>query len=95
MRSYMVLTETGPMLVVTSCPSIGDRRVLETLSRRGVEAFIAHEVPVEEVRRVYGRPYEVVAAELETGVPMRILDLDGAHVLASVPLARLGRPVMH
>jgi hypothetical protein len=91
----MVLTETGPMLVLTSRPSIHDGRVLDTLSRRGVVKFIAHEVPVDAVQRVYGRPFEVVAAELESGVAMRILDLDGPHVLASLPLARLGRPIMH
>jgi hypothetical protein len=94
MRSYLVLTETGPILTVTSCPSATDRRLRAALTRKGIDKFIAYEVPVDYVHRLYGVPFEVIAADLEQGKDVRVLDFNGRHIFASVSLAKLGQSVM-
>ncbi len=91
MTAYLVFTAAGPVLVVSSCSSIMDERVVGFLRRRGFARFLAYEVPLECVRRAYGEPFEVIAAELATGMAARVLDYDGRHIFASVPLADLGR----
>jgi hypothetical protein len=91
MRSYLVLTETGPILAVTSCQSATDGRLRAALVRKGIDKFIAHEVPVDYVHRLYGVPFEVIAADLEKGKEVRVLDFNGRHIFDSVSLSRLGR----
>jgi len=91
--AYLVFTEGGPILVLTSCPSMLDGRVLGALRRRGVDKFIAYEVPVDLVHRIYGVPFEVVAAELDEGLDLRVLDFNGQHIFARLPMAALGSPV--
>lgn len=93
MGAYLVFTESGPILVLTSYPTILDDRVVAALRRRGVDRFIAYEVPVEVVHRVYGLPFELVASELGEGLPLRVLDFNGPHVFSSFSLSDLGNPV--
>ena len=93
MRAYLVFTETGPILILTSRPSITDDPLVHALERRGVDKFIAHEVPVEEVHRLYGVPFEVVASDLEQGRDMRVLDFNGPHIIDNFDLSELGAPI--
>jgi hypothetical protein len=93
--AFLVFTEGGPLLALTSCPSVTDERVLTSLGRRGISKFIAYEVPVEYVRRIYGVPFQVIAAELEEGLDLRVLDFNGQHIFANLSLTELGRSVRH
>ena len=95
MGAYLVFTESGPILVLTGCPTVLDERVLAALRQRGVDKFIAYEVPVELVHRSYGLPFEVVAAELDDGPALRVLDFNGLHIFASLPISRLGTSVRY
>jgi hypothetical protein len=95
MRSYLVFTETGPILILTSCTSVTEEPLLSWLHHKGVEKFIASEVPLASVHRLYGVPFEVVASEIEHGKPVRVLDFNGVHILDSFSLSDLGRPILH
>jgi hypothetical protein len=95
MRSYLVLTENGPLLVLTSRTSITDDVLLDSLRHRGIEKFIAYEVPVDRVHEFYGLPFEVIAADLEQGKDMRVLDFDGSHIFENLSLAELGKEIHH
>ena len=74
MRSFLLLTETGPVLLLTRCSSITESGLVDLLSGRGIKKFIAFEVPVSKVHTLYGVPFEVVAADIDRGLDMRILD---------------------
>ena len=52
MRSFLLLTETGPVLLLTRCTSITEARLVEHLNGRGIEKFIAFEVPVSKVHKL-------------------------------------------
>ncbi len=93
MRSYLVLTENGPLLVMTSLSQITEGTLLEALQHKGIEKFIAYEVPVDRLHEFYGVPFEVVAADLERGKQMRVLDFDGRHIFDCLSLADLGQEI--
>jgi len=93
MRSFLLLTETGPVLLLTKCSSITEEPVVERLNGRGIEKFIAFEVPVSRVHELYGVPFEVVAADIDLGREMRILDYNGPHIFSSFDFNDLGTPV--
>lgn len=93
MGAYLVFTETGPILILTSCSDVTDTPLLQALQRRGIDKFIAYEVSLEEVHRMYGVPFEVVAADLEHGKDMRVLDFNGPHIIDTFALSELGTPI--
>lgn len=93
MRSYLVLAENGPLLVMTSLPRITESTLLDALHRKGIEKFIAYEVPVDRLHQFYGVPFEVVASDLERGKEMRVLDFDGHHIFDCLSLSDLGQEI--
>jgi len=95
MRSYLVLTENGPLLVMTSRSCITEEGLLESLHHKGVDKFIAYEVPVDRIHEFYGLPFEVIAADLERGKDLRVLDFDGPHIFDCLALADLGQDIQH
>ena len=68
---------------------------VESLLNKGVDKFIAFEVPVSTVHRLYGVPFEVVAADIEDGSDMRVLDYNGPHIFSSFHFDELGAPTLH
>jgi hypothetical protein len=95
MRAYLVFTENGPILMMTSCASITDGCMLDSLCKKGIGKFIAYEVPLEAVHQAYGLPFEVVASDLKHGRQVRVLDFNGPHILDSFSLSDLGRPIRY
>jgi len=39
-------------------------------------------------------PFEVIAADIERGQDLRVLDFDGPHIFNRVPFAELGRAIL-
>jgi len=95
MRAYLVLAENGPLLVMTSRSCITEEALLESLGHKGVKKFIAYEVPVEQVHEFYGVPFEVIAADLEQGKDLRVLDFDGSHIFDCLSFSELGREIQY
>ncbi len=93
MRSFLILTENGPLLVMTSHACITEKRLLEAMRIRGIEKFIAYEVPAERLHDYYGIPFEVIAADLDRGKDVRVLDFDGLQIFDRVSFADLGQAV--
>lgn len=93
MKSYLVLTENGPLLVMTSNSCITGEALLEPLRRNGIDKIIAYEVPVDRLHEFYGLPFEVIAADIARGVNLRVLDFDGPHIFDRVPFAELGEAI--
>ena len=95
MRSYLVLTENGPLLVMTSVESITEGILLDSLRGKGVDKFIAYEVPVEKVHEFYGVPFEIISADLERGNDLRVVDFDGPHIFNCLSFTDLGRQIQY
>ena len=95
MTAHLVFTPTGPILLLTSCSRVTEETLLRALAKRGIHKFIAYEVPVDSVHRLYGVPFEVVAEDIEQGNEMRVLDFNGPHILDSFDLSDLGTPIAY
>ena len=93
MRSYLILTENGPLLVMTAHSTITEGSLLESMRLRGIEKFIAYEVPMERLHECYGVPFEVIAADLDRGKEMRVLDFDGPQIFQRLSFDELGREI--
>ncbi len=93
MRSYLVLTENGPLLVMTSNSCITGEALREALRHKGITKFIAYQVPVDRMHEYYGLPFEVIAADIEGGQDLRVLDFDGPHIFDRVPFEDLGQAI--
>ena len=93
MRSYLVLTERRPLLLLTSSTSITEEMLLDSLHGKGIDKFIAYEVPVEKVHEFYGVSFEIIAADLETGKHLRVVDFDGPHIFSCLSFSDLGRQI--
>ncbi len=94
MRSFVLLTPSGPVLLLTRSGSLEETTMVEQLERHGMKKFIAFEVPVDKVHRLYGVPFEVVASDIERGSDMRVLDYNGSHIFQSFDFSELGTPTM-
>ena len=95
MRSFLLLTQTGPVLLLTRRTSITEETLVGHLEHRGIEKFIAFEVPVSKVHKLYGVPFEVIAADIDQGREMRILDYNGQHIFSSFDFDELGSPTLY
>jgi hypothetical protein len=95
MKSYLVLTEGGPLLLLTSMSSITEEIPLDSLRGKGIDKFIAYEVPVETVHEFYGVPFEIIAADLESGKELRVVDFDGPHIFNCLSFSDLGGQIQY
>ncbi len=93
MRAYLIFTGSGPILILTTHPSVTDPQLVDKLKHKGIAKFLAYEVPVERVKRLYGVPFEVIAADLAGQEDVRVLDFNGHHIFASFRLSELGEAI--
>jgi len=95
MKAYIVFSGTGPILILTTYPELEDPRLVEKLKHKGIVKFIAYEVPVATVKKIYGVPFSVIAADLETTEDLRVLDFNGHHIFHRFSLAQLGEAIKY
>ena len=77
MRAYIIFSE----------------RLVGKLQHKGIAKFIAYEVPIDDVKRIYGVPFDVIASDLERAEDVRVLDFNGHHIFSRFSFAQLGEPI--
>jgi hypothetical protein len=95
MKAVMLFTGSGPILVLTSHGSITDPGLLDKLRAKGIDKFIAHEIPIEIAKERYGGHFQVVTSDLRESDDLRVLDFNGARVFRLFRLSELGTPIIH
>jgi hypothetical protein len=93
MRAYVIFSGTGPILLLTTFPDLTDERLVRKLAQKGITKFIGHEVSADRARSVYGVPFDVIAAELESSEDCRVLDFNGHHIFSSFSFADFGESI--
>ncbi|MCB1053952.1 MAG: hypothetical protein KDD11_00385 [Acidobacteria bacterium] len=93
MRSYLIFTGTGPMLVLSTYPKLTDERLVQKLRHKGIDKFIAYTVDLEAVQARYEDSYDSVAVDLEGREDIRVLDFNGHQIMANFSLDALGDPI--
>jgi len=77
MKTFLLMTGNGPLLILTSHRSIENSILLDKLLAKGIDKFISYEVPLELARQRYGGHFNVVANDLHETDDLRILDYNG------------------
>lgn len=93
MRAYVIFSGTGPILLLTTFPDLTDERLVCKLAQKGITKFIGYEVSLDRARSVYGVPFEVISADLESLEDCRVLDFNGHHIFSSFSFADFGKPI--
>ncbi|MBT2970302.1 MAG: hypothetical protein G8D61_19800 [gamma proteobacterium symbiont of Ctena orbiculata] len=95
MKTFMLMTGSGPLMILTSHASIEDPTILEKLAIKGIEKFLAYEVPYELAKERYGGHFSVVANDLHESDDLRVLDYNGERAFKLFSFAELGTPLAH
>jgi hypothetical protein len=68
---------------------------VEKLAAKGISKFIAYEVEVEDVKKQYGKHFEVIMKDLHQTDDLRVLDYHGHRVFRNFTLSKLRQPMYH
>jgi len=80
MKAAVLFTGTGPILIVTNFDSFSNPRFIVQIKSRGIDKFIAYEVPIDVTKQKYGGYYNVVMAGLRPRDDMRVMDTNGHRI---------------
>jgi hypothetical protein len=95
MKAALVFAGSGPIVILTSYPSLSDPALLRALKAHGVSKFIAYELPLETVAARYGGHFQVVMNDARDSDDLRVLDVNGDRAFRLFRFAELGSPIMH
>ena len=95
MKAVVLFTGSGPILILTSHASVSDPGLIEKLGAKGIEKFIAYEVPIELAQERYGGHFQVILSDLRESDDLRVLDFNGDRVFRLFRLEELGPPIVH
>ena len=96
MIAAMIFSGTGPIVILSTYPSIDDERFVKKLSAKGINKFMIFELPAEKCEAKYGNLFNVVASDLE-GMEndFRVLDYNGNSALNRFSFKEMGKPIFH
>jgi hypothetical protein len=93
-RAYLIFTGSGPILVLSTYPSLTDERLVSKLRYKGIDKFLAYEVHLDAVKQRYEGSFDSVARDLEgAGEDVRVLDFNGHQIMTNFSLQALGEPI--
>ena len=95
MKSGIIFTGTGPILILTTYESLDDPQLVEKLNVKGIEKFIASEISLEKVKAKYGNQFNVVMGDLHQTDDLRVLDYNGHNVFYNFKFSEMGEPIYH
>lgn len=90
MKAVMLVTGGGALVVLTSYEAPTAAGFLAKLESKGIEKFIAHEIPLDLARARYGAHFGVVANDLRESDDLRVLDYSGDRAFRLFGFAELG-----
>jgi len=90
MKGLLVFGNSGPLLIVSSYQTIDDPHLIAKLHAKGLDKFIAYEIPIDRCSDLYGYTYRDIVENLQTHDDMRVLDFDGHRIFLNFSLRELG-----
>ena len=95
MKTAMLFTGSGPIVILTSHDSVTDPILLEKLQAKGIERFVAYEIPLDLAMKRYGGHFGTVVNDLHETDDLRVLDYNGERAFALFRLDELGSPTFY
>jgi hypothetical protein len=94
MKTALLFTGSGPLVIATSYTSFTDPELLAKLRAKGIEKFIAYELPLDLAEKRYAGHFDIVMRDLRESDDLRVLDFNGERAFRLFHLNELGTPVM-
>jgi hypothetical protein len=91
----MLITGSGPLVILTSHDSVTNPALLEKLRAKGIERFFAHEIPLDLAKERYGGHFKTVLNDLHETDDLRVLDYNGERAFGLFRLDELGPMVTY
>lgn len=95
MQALMLFTGSGPLVILTSYDSVTEPALLERLAAKGIDKFIAYEVPLPLAEERYGGHFQVVVRDLHENDDLRVLDYNGNRCFRLFHFDELKGPVIY
>lgn len=95
MKTAMLFTGSGPIVILTSHDSVTAPALLKKLEAKGIERFLAYEIPLELAKARYGGHFATVVNDLHESDDLRVLDYNGERAFALFRLDELKSPVLY
>ena len=77
MKAALLFTGSGPLIILTSHESLAALDFVQKLAGKGIDKFIAYEIPLEKAKERYGGHFDVVTKDLRENDDLRVLDYNG------------------
>ena len=94
-KAYIIFPGSGPLVIVTSYDSITNFNLIRKINSKGINKFIAFELPMDLVKERYGEHFEVVLGDLDETDDLRVLDFDGPHAFRLFSFTEMGEPIYY
>lgn len=95
MKAFLLFTAGGPLVILTSYRSPTAPDLLTKLRPKGIDKFMAWEVPLDLARERYGGHFSNVEHDLRESDDLRVLDYSGERAFRLFSFDELGTPVTH
>jgi hypothetical protein len=95
MKIALLVTGSGPVVIATSYGSLTDTDLLRRLNAKGIDKFIAFELPTDLVKQRYAGHFDVAMHDLHETDDLRVLDFNGARAFQLFHFSEFGKPIMH
>ena len=95
MKTFLLMTGSGPLIILTSHDDIENSILLDKLLAKGIEKFVAYEVPIDSARQRYGGHFTIVANDLHETDDLRVLDYNGDRAFSLFSFGELGKAHIH
>jgi hypothetical protein len=95
MKAALMFTGSGPLVIVTSHASLMDQGLLDKLRAKGIDKFVAYEIPLAIAEQRYGGHFLVVMRDLSESDDLRVLDFNGERAFRLFHWRELGAPLMY
>ena len=95
MNVFMLFAGSGPLVILTSHWTVDDPYLLDKLLAKGIDKFIAFQIPLDIARARYGQHFDVVAHDLSESDDLRVLDFDGTRALRLFAFHEMTGPLIH
>jgi hypothetical protein len=95
MKAIMLMTGSGPIVILTSYPSPTAPGLLEKLQGKGINKFVAYELPLALAKERYGKHFTVVEHDLRESDDLRVLDYDGSRAFHLFRFSELSAPTAY
>ncbi|MBI2849459.1 MAG: hypothetical protein HYX80_00265 [Chloroflexi bacterium] len=93
MKSFLIYTNAGPVLILSKFDSVKHPELACKLAAYG--KFMAYEIPLESVKASYTPHFEHVLEDHRQTDEFRVLDVDGKRIFNNISFEQLGPPAFY